>query len=259
MTEELNSEPQNQFSNKDFNQHKPTNKAKERARMDFKVRDYKGASHIIAHWGNEKLGVKSPRFWEYLELWKWLKVRATKEDKDLDAMGSTPGGIRMSVEYIRRVHEDQMDKHTPKTLRDVCHTFLDDYLLWFESDLAEFVFRCEQLVETQRIKSQYHVARKKLIAGVETGDKKMLEMYLKATGRAVSEAEEKEGYRTEVVDKYLDTGKVANKKVVNIFKGPPKVDNSNRADHGHENRGKDSIPKELNLAERIAHVEGQGS
>lgn len=255
MTDELNSKHPNPYSNKG----RPPNQAKMKNRMDFIPRNFQGVCNIVSNWGGEKIGVKSPKYWEYSQLWKWLEVRAEKEEKNIWELPCTPGGVRMSVEYIRRVHEDEMEDHTPKSLRDTCHTFLDDYLLWFESDLAEFIFRCEQLVETQRIKSLYHVARKKIKEGINSDkNTKYLDMYVKMIGRDKAVAEEKEGNKIEIVDEYLDGERVKKKNVV-MFKGPPKVDNSNRADHGHENRGKDSIPKDLSLSEVVEYVEGKGS
>ena len=246
MTDSLNLSPLNQYTSSSPISRKVKGKTAERNRMEYLPRAYNGVALIISQWGGEKLGIKSPRFWEYVQLWKWLQVRAQKEEKNLEEIPSTPGGIRMSVEYIRRVHEDQMDTHTPFSLRQTCHTLLDDYLMWFESEYAEFVFRCEQLVETQRMKSQYHIARKELEKGLKSGDKKMIEMYLKAVGRDKSEAEDKEEFKIEVVERYLDSGKVAQKKVVSIYNGGEKGSGNHNSPRGNE-----AVEAKLSIADKI--------
>lgn len=141
---------------------------------------------------------------DYTEIWDWLSVRAKKEGLDIEKMGSTSGGVCMTVEYMRAVLMDEMVDFEVKKFMQKCGTRLDDYLKWYESDLAKFVFRSEQLFENDRIKSQVHLVRKELLKGIKSGDNKKIDMWLKATGRAKGEEPDEEGFNPTIVDKYLD-------------------------------------------------------
>lgn len=190
---------------------------RDQTRMKAKPRNLQAVKFIISRWGRGVSALEDESFSEYCEIWIWLLSKGKKEDKDLETFSVTPGGIRMSIEYMRRVLMDEMALHTPANLMEKCLTRMDDYLQWYESDLGRFVFRCEQLFETDRIKSQTHVVRKHLLDGIKAGDKGLIKVWAQMVGRDKGENEE-EGYDPiEVVNKYLDEqGRPA--KVVSIKK-----------------------------------------
>lgn len=179
------------------------NKAKrnhaEKKRMQEKQWTYADVCQLVGDWlgGNE-----SDRYLDYTVLWKWLAIRATKEGKKLEEMMVTSGGIKLTLEYLRRVHDDEMGDYTALGLRTTCLVKMDDFLLWSESEIAEFVFRCEELVEQDRMKRQSHLVRKKMIENIKAGDKKTMGMWMEMKGLDKACEPEKEGFTLKVVDKY---------------------------------------------------------
>lgn len=179
-------------------------KGRERLRMATKGRDLRSAAYIVRTdaWQGGKLDQQ--RYEDYLEIWDWLNVRAKKDGLDLEKMPCTSGGLRMSVEYMRRVLVDEMMDFEVKKFMVFCGVKLDDYLKWYEGDLAKYVFRTEQLWENDRIKSQVHLVRKELLKGIKDGDNKKIDMWLKMTGRAKGDDKEEEDFNQPMVNKYLD-------------------------------------------------------
>jgi hypothetical protein len=171
----------------------------EKIRLREKVWTYVEVCRLVSKWVG---GSMQEKYLEYTVLWKWLGIRAKKEDRDIEQMMVTEGGVKLSLEYLRRVHDDEMGDYQAKGLRESCGVKMDDYLLWSEGELAEFVFRCEQLVETDRMERQTHIVRKKLIEGLKEGDKKSMQMFLEMTGRDKAGEPEKEGFTMKVVNKY---------------------------------------------------------
>ena len=174
-------------------------KYQEKVRLTSKPRTLPAVCLVVSEWVG---GTMNDEYLEYTTLWKWLGIRAEKEGKNLLDMPTTKGGIKLSLEYLRRVHDDQMAEHTAKSLRERCGVKLDDYLMWSESELADFIFRCEQLIETDRMERQTHVVRKKMVEGIKEGDKKMTQMWMEMTGRDKADLKEKEGFTMKVVDRY---------------------------------------------------------
>ena len=171
----------------------------EKIRLREKVWTYVEVCRLVSKWVG---GSMQEMFLEYTVLWKWLAIRAAKEGKNIEQMMVTEGGVKLSLDYLKRVHNDEMENYTTKSLRDVCQVKMDDYLLWSESELAEFVFRCEQLVETDRMERQTHKVRKKLLEKIDAGDNKSISSWLEMTGRDKAGEPEKEGFTLKVVDKY---------------------------------------------------------
>lgn len=171
----------------------------EKVRLKEKVWTYVEVCRLVSKWVGGSL---QERFLEYTVLWKWLGIKGKKEDRNIELMLVTEGGVKLSLEYLRRVHDDEMGDYQAKGLRESCGVKMDDYLLWSESELAEFIFRCEQLIETERMERQTHLVRKKLIEGLKGGDKKSMQMFLEMTGRDKAGEPEKEGFTMKVVDKY---------------------------------------------------------
>lgn len=186
-------------SERKANKEQKKKKYAEKMRMVSKIWTYVEVCREVGAWLG---GTMSDGYMEYTTLWKWLGIRAEKEGKNLGEFVTTRGGVRLSLEYLRRVHDDEMEHHTAKSLRDKCNAKLDDYLMWGESELADFIFRCEQLVETDRMERQTHVVRKKMVEGIKEGDKKMTQMWMEMTGRDKADLKEKEGFTMQIVDRY---------------------------------------------------------
>lgn len=205
MTEENSNEFEDKsVGNAEYND-KRKHQKRDQFRMLAKPRNLKAVKFIITRWGGfGKERIDDETFEMYANIWIWLVNKGQKEDKKLDEFPVTPGGIRMTLEYMRRVLMDEMMNHTPVDFLKKCSTKMDDYLQWYESDLGRFVFRCEQLFETDRIKSQTHVVRKYLVDGIKDGDKGLIKVWAQMVGRDKGENED-EGYDPiEVVNKYLD-------------------------------------------------------
>lgn len=194
-------------------------KYQEKIRLREKVWTYVEVCRVVSKWVGGSLEEK---YLEYTTLWKWLDIRGKKEEKEIEKMMVTEGGIKLSLEYLRRVHDDQMEDYTTKDLRECCGVKMDDYLLWSESELAEFVFRCEQLVETERMQRQTHIVRKQMIKGIKEGDNKKIQQWLEMTGRDKAERGDVERFTMKVVDKYVVNSDEAVPGEVKIipFKGP---------------------------------------
>ena len=171
----------------------------EKVRMKEKVWTYVEVCRLVSKWCG---GTMNDKYLEYTTLWKWLDIRAKKETKNIQEMSVTEGGVKLSLEYLRRVHDDEMMEHTARTLREKCEVKMDDFLVWSESELAAFVYRSEQLIETDRMEKQTHVVRKNLIEAIKAGDKKAMSMWLEMTGRDKADLKDKEGFTMQVVDKY---------------------------------------------------------
>lgn len=157
------------------------------------------------------------RYREYMTIWKWFSEKTKADGKSVNVMRATSGGVRMSLEYLRMVLEDEMENYRPGDFRVTCNCRLDDYLIWLESTMAEEVFRIEQLVENDRLKKQYHIARRQIEKGMLAGDKKMLEMWLKTNSMFDGITKDSAGYRIETVGEYPEDPKFYEK-----FKQPIK-------------------------------------
>jgi len=184
-------------------------KHRENRRLKVRVWAYGNVVQIIKSWGEGWRGnglQDEEKLEEYVSIWQWLVSKAETEGKDLYQLPATSGGLRLTVEYMRRVLEDEMETHTNKEFKEKCQVKMDDYLIWMQSDLAQFVFRCERIIESERINSQMHVARKKLLKGLEAGDKKSLDTWLKFVGRDKGIATDNTGYVIRVVDRYAEDG-----------------------------------------------------
>ena len=171
----------------------------EKIRLKEKGWTYVEVCRLVSKWVGGSLEEK---YLTYTTLWKWLDIRGKKEDKEIEKMPVTEGGIKLSLEYLRKVHDDEMEDYSAKGLRESCSVKMDDYLLWSECEMAEFVFRCEQLVEQDRMARQTHVVRKKMIQGIKEGDKKTMGMWLEMQGMDKGDAGATEGFTLKVVDEY---------------------------------------------------------
>ena len=181
--------------------HKEQQKRKyaEKVRLTIKPWTYVEVCRLVSEWMG---GTLNDGYSEYTTLWTWLEIRAGKEDKKLIEMPTTKGGVKLSLEYLLRVQNDTMTDHTTRNLREKCGVKLDDYLLWSESELAAFVFRCENLIEADRMERQAHVVRKVMINGIKEGDNKKIQQWLEMTGRAKADLKDTEGFVINVVETY---------------------------------------------------------
>lgn len=177
-------------------------------RLKSEPRNIRSVATIISAWGRgqgNKMATHNKKLYdEYCEIWNWLVVRAKRDGLNLEEMPITAGGVRLTLEYVRRVLRDEMMEYTQNGFMEYCLVQLDDYLRWYESDMAKFVFRSEQLFEQDRIKSQKHLVRKKLIEGIKSGDEKSIKMFLDMTGLTKAGEPDEEGYQVINIKKYLD-------------------------------------------------------
>lgn len=193
-------------------------RAIEKSRLIPACRNFNSVKKILSAWLNTSDNVTADperdkanvmRYREYYVLWTWLEARADAEGKEVYFMKTTPGGVRMTVEYLRMIHEDEIKDFKPSVFRGVCDTLLDDYLMWSESDLGKFVFRTEQLMERERMRKQFSRIRGVMEKGIIEGDKKLLEMWMKSQGMFDGDnGVGTEGYRVEIVDHYPEDGEV---------------------------------------------------
>ncbi len=191
----------------------------EKIRLKEKGWTYVEVCRLVSKWVGGSLEEK---YLTYTTLWKWLDIRAKKEEKEIEKMMVTEGGVKLALEYLRKVHDDEMGDYQAKGLRESCGVKMDDYLLWSESEMAEFVFRCENLVETERMERQAHIVRKVMINGIKEGDNKKIQQWLEMTGRDKAERGDVEGFTMKVVDKYVVNSDEAVPGEVKVipFKGP---------------------------------------
>lgn len=190
----------------------------EGGRVDPKCRNNGSVKKILGEWLFKKETVQNEKgelpndpelevsnaevYREYFILWGWLSDRAKADGKDLFRMRSTKGGVRMTLEYVRRIHENLMKDFDPKEFRVQCRVRLDDYLMWQDSEMGKLIFRIEELIENDRLKKQYHIVRDQMEKGIVGGDKKMIETWLKVTAKFAAFTSNSTGYQIQKVDVY---------------------------------------------------------
>ena len=146
------------------------------------------------------------RYYTYCTVWDWLFAKAKEEGKALAKLPCTPGGLRLSLEYITRILNDAIEINFGE-LRKFCNTRLDEYLLWEKSELAAFIFHVEQQIETKRIKQQFRIVRSVLLEEIQAKNMKAVDMWTKMTGKNI-EDDDDFGIPINVVNEYVETGEL---------------------------------------------------
>lgn len=167
------------------------------------VRQRQGVLTILRKWHPKNGGEYLSRLYdEDISIWDYIVDKGKEEQRDIQNIPMTDCDVRISIEYIRNVIDENEVKI--KEIRETAKARIIDFVKWERSEIGKFCFRLEEFTEKRRIQRQYSMVRKNLESKIAEGDLKAMELWSKFTGKYQGEIEDKETTPIVIVDEYKD-------------------------------------------------------